>query len=155
MERIKIIGCGSLLMGDDAVGCIIARKLQKMSLPKHIKVIEAGTPGLDLLNLMEPDERVIIIDAVVTGKGNVGDIKIYKDNELPSSHQMPLSAHHIAIPETIELGKRVQPDLMPKSIEIWGIEVKAPLIRTMELSEEVSSAIPKVIDRLKRELDIP
>lgn len=151
MKKIKIIGCGSLLSGDDAVGCIIARELKKLDLPESVTVIEAGTPGLDLLNLMEPGDRVIIVDAVVTGQMEIGDFMVFSQEQLPRPTQMPVSAHHIAIPEAIALGYKIQPELMPDSIEIWGIEIKAPLVRKMELSGDVKKAIPLVVEKLKEE----
>ncbi len=151
MNKIKIIGCGSLLMGDDAVGCIIARKLLELDLPLHVEVIEAGTPGLNLLNIMEPGEDVIIIDAVITGDEE-GTLRIFSEDDLPKPSQMPMSAHHVAIPETIALGRQVQPELMPSSIKIWGIEIKPPILMKFEMSEKIGETIPAVLERLKREI---
>lgn len=151
MNKIKIIGCGSLLMGDDAIGCIIARKLQELDLPLHVEVIEAGTPGLNLLNIMEPGDDVIIVDAVVTGEEE-GTLQIFTEEDLPKPQQMPMSAHHVAIPETIALGRQVQPELMPSSIKIWGIEIKPPILMKFEMSEVIANTIPLVLERLKNEL---
>ena len=152
MKKLKIIGCGSLLMGDDAVGCVIARELQKMVLPENVEVIEAGTPGLNLLNLMEPDDDVLIVDAIVTGS-EAGSLYIFSGDELPKPGQMPLSAHQVAIPETIELGKQVQPELMPKSITIWGIEIKPPVVMKFEMSETISKVVPGVLEKLVQEIE--
>jgi hydrogenase maturation protease len=152
MKKIKVIGCGSLLMGDDAVGCVVARELLEENLPENVEVVEAGTPGLNLLCLMEPGERVIIVDAVVTGEREEGEMEIFLESRIPKPSQMPLSAHSIAIPEAIALGKQVQPELMPDSIEIWGIEVKTPVIEKMEMTEKIKKAVPGVIRRLLKEL---
>lgn len=151
MRKIKIIGCGSLLMGDDAVGCIIARKLRDMELPPFVEVVEAGTPGLNLLNIMEPGDDVIIVDAVVTG-GEEGTLQIFTEDDLPKPSQMPMSAHQVAIPETITLGRQAQPELMPSSIKIWGIEIKPPILLKYGMSEAVEKAIPMVLEKLKREV---
>lgn len=151
MKKIKVIGCGSLLMGDDAAGCIVARKLQEMDLPEHVEVLEAGTPGLNLLNLMKPGERVIIVDAVFTGN-KPGTIEIFSEDQIPKPERMPFSAHQIAIPETIALGKIVEPESMPDSIEIWGIEVKIPVEFRFEISEPIKEAVEKVVEKLRIEL---
>jgi hydrogenase maturation protease len=154
MQKIKIIGCGSRLMGDDAVGCIVAAKLKEENLPDNIRVIEAGTPGLDLLNMMEPDERVIIVDAVITGEANEGTIRIFTGDKLPKPKHMPVSAHQIAIPETLALGRNVQPELMPDLIEIWGIEIKDRLVRepSDEMSEIIKKASVLMIEKIKNEI---
>jgi hydrogenase maturation protease len=151
MQKIKIIGCGSLLMGDDAAGCLVVRKLKEEKLPENVEIIEAGTPGLDLLNMIEPGERVIIVDAVITGEADEGTISIFTEDKLPKPSQMPVSAHQIAIPETLALGRKVQPELMPESIEIWGIEIKDTLVRkpTGELSEKVKAAIVQMVEKIK------
>jgi hydrogenase maturation protease len=152
MDKIKIIGCGSLLMGDDAIGCIIARKLKSLKLPEHVTVIEAGTPGVDLLNMINPDERVIIIDAVITNEVEEGTLRVFTEDALPKPAQMPLSAHQIAIPEAIALGRKIQPELMPKSIEVWGIEIKQLIINKEGLSEKVEAAVPVVVEKVVNEL---
>jgi len=151
MKKTKIIGCGSMLMGDDAVGCIIAQKLREMDLPGNVEVIEAGTPGINLLNLMEPGERVIIVDAVVTGK-EPGTLHIYTEEDLPKPKQMPISAHQLAIPEAIALGRQVQPEMMPDNIEVWGIDVQWPVEMKFEMSDKLKAAVSRVVDKIKAEL---
>lgn len=151
MSKIKIIGCGSRLMGDDAIGCVVARELSQLSLPRNVVVEEAGTPGLNLLSLMHPGDRVIIIDAVVTGEKAPGTLTVYQGDDLPKPSQMPISAHHIAIPETIALGWELQPELMPDSIEIWGIEVKTPILKKMEMSDEIARVVPHVLEKIREE----
>lgn len=151
MDKIKIIGCGSLLMGDDAAGCIAARKLQEIDLPEHITVIEAGTPGLNLLNLMNPGERVIIIDAIVTDSP-MGELDVFSQDEILLPSQMPLSAHQIAIPEALALGKMVQPELMPASIEIWGINVKLPITMKFSLSPVIEKSVNQVVKKILDEV---
>jgi hydrogenase maturation protease len=152
MQRLKVIGCGSLLMGDDAVGCAVARELQKESLPGHVKVIEAGTPGLDLLNLMEAGERVIIVDAVVTGCREAGAFHVFREEEIPRPGEMPASAHAIAIPEAIALGRQLEPERMPDVIEIWGVEILPPVLKEMQMSGPVARAVPRVVEMLKNEI---
>ena len=134
-------------MGDDAAGCLVVRKLRQHDLPKGVKLIEAGTPGLNLLHIMEPGERVIIVDAVSSGMP-AGTITVYSEEEMPKPAQMPASAHQLAIPEAIILGRTVQPELMPKSIEIWGIEVDLPLKLKNSLSSEVEKAIDIMAERI-------
>ncbi|MCE1245442.1 MAG: hydrogenase maturation protease [Firmicutes bacterium] len=152
MKKLKIIGCGSLLTGDDAAGCKVAENLLKMNFPPDVKIIEAGTPGLNLLHLMEPGDNVIIIDAVCSGKP-AGTITVFSEAELPQPEQMPLSAHQLAIPEAIKLGRTVQPELMPQSIEIWGIEVTLPLKSKMEISPEIKTAIQKMTEKVKQMIE--
>ena len=51
---VKIIGCGSQLAGDDAVGLLAIRELKlRLASVGGVEAFEAGTPGLSLLDLME------------------------------------------------------------------------------------------------------
>ncbi|MFP4497029.1 MAG: hydrogenase maturation protease [Vulcanimicrobiota bacterium] len=152
-NKIRIIGCGSLLYGDDSIGCVIARKLQQCELPPYIEILEAGTPGLKLLDLMKARETTIIIDAIITDREKVGSVHFLSTDNLKVDDKVILSSHDFTIPEVIELGKTVYPEKMPESIEVWGIEIKKNNIRGLELTSELKEKVPQILkqftDRLK------
>jgi len=50
---LLVIGCGNEWASDDAIGLQVIRSLQESNetrLPDGVELIEAGTPGLNLLN---------------------------------------------------------------------------------------------------------
>src|SRR5664280_160444 len=103
-QGLLVIGCGNLLASDDGVGIEIVRRLQEMELPQGVQIVEAGTPGLQLLDIWEKAEQVIIVDAVRSGEP-VGTIHCFDAALLPPREFMPLSSHGINVIDAIELGK--------------------------------------------------
>ena len=62
--NITVLGIGNLLLCDDGVGVHAINKLRdEYEFPEHVKLIDGGTKGLDLLPLFENQDKVLIIDA--------------------------------------------------------------------------------------------
>lgn len=150
--KIVVIGCGNWLTGDDAVGLHVIRELQRQELPLHIKVIEAGTPGIELMDMMEDADKAIIVDAVISGSP-IGTVHKFTDKDLPPRNLMPLSLHGFNIIDAIELGGKVQPERMPKEIVIIGIEI--PDIREYKigLSAQVQNKVLEAVKAVLNELE--
>lgn len=69
MRRILIAGIGNIFLGDDAFGVETARRLASRALPEGTTVRDFGIRGFDLIYaLMEPNDAVILIDAVSRGE---------------------------------------------------------------------------------------
>ena len=64
-ERLLILGLGNPLMGDDGAGIQIVEELKKSDLPEYVDVIDGGTAGVGLIDLMSGYSRVIVVDAVM------------------------------------------------------------------------------------------
>lgn len=67
---LTIINCGNLNRSDDAVGVIIAQRLQQY-LTEHphfnIQVYNCGTAGMEVMFKAKSSKQLIIIDASSTG----------------------------------------------------------------------------------------
>ena len=63
-ERLLILGLGNPLMGDDGAGIQIVNELRESDLPEYVDVIDGGTAGVGLIDLMSGYSRVIVVDAV-------------------------------------------------------------------------------------------
>ncbi len=63
--RILIAGVGNLLRADDGFGVQVARRLQEVTLPEGVKVVETGIAGIVLVNeLQEGWDALVIVDTV-------------------------------------------------------------------------------------------
>ena len=150
-KKMKILGCGNTLMGDDGVGIRVIERLQEMKLPESIEIIDAGVGGMAILSWIEDADKVIIVDAVQTGNEPPGTVYMFTDKELPPSDMFMLSLHDLNLVDTINVGRVVQK--MPDEIVIIGVEVKRVAEFTKELTPEVEGAIPEVIDLVLKELE--
>jgi hydrogenase maturation protease len=95
--RIGIVGLGSVLMGDDALGPYAVELLgSRWRLPPEVSVLDVGTPGPDLVDHLVDLEAVIVVDTVrgpagVGGPNAAGRIRLYRRDEviaLPTSPRM-------------------------------------------------------------------
>jgi hydrogenase maturation protease len=149
-KKIKILGCGNTLVGDDGVGIRVIERLRKMKLPENVEVVDAGVGGLAILSWIEDADKVIIVDAVQTGNEPPGTVYEFTDKDLPPSNMFMLSLHDLNLVDTINVGRIVQK--MPGEIVIIGVEVKRVAEFTKELTPEVEAAVPEVLDLVLKEL---
>jgi hydrogenase maturation protease len=148
-EKITVLGIGNILLSDEGVGVHVANKLSAISLPEHVSVVEGGTDGFRLLNIITETEHLIVIDAV-KGGGEPGSIYRFDIDDVracPSGFKT--SVHQIGILEVIDLSGLI--GKTPRTT-IIGIEPKS-LELGMELSPEISEKIPRIIDLVLAELN--
>jgi len=147
-QKIVILGVGNLLLSDEGVGVHVANELMKMELPPNISVVEGGTDGFRLLNVITEADRLIVIDAVKGGAapGSIYRFDIDEVKNVPSGFKT--SVHQIGILEVIDLS-----GLIGKTpyTTVIGIEPKS-LEMSMELSMEVKEKVPRVIELVIEEL---
>jgi len=147
-KTIVVLGIGNILLSDEGVGVHVANELFRMSLPEHVSVVEGGTDGFRLLNVITEADRLIVVDAVRGGsepgsiyRFDLGDVK-----SCPSGFKT--SVHQIGILEVIDLS-----GLIGKTpyTTIIGIEPKS-LEMGMELSPEIREKIPRIIELVLAEV---
>jgi hydrogenase maturation protease len=147
-KKIIILGVGNLLLSDEGVGVHVAQKLMDTTFPPEVEVVEGGTDGFGLINILLRADHLILIDAV-KGGGKAGSIYRFNLEECrPFPDIYKTSVHQISILEVINLSGLIGP---PPRTTVIGIEPKC-LQMGMELSPEIESQIPKVISLVKKEV---
>lgn len=148
---IVVLGVGNLLLSDEGVGVHVAHKLMEMDLPAGVEVIEGGTDGFRLMNVVTEAERLIVVDAV-KGGSPPGSIYRFDIKDAPSSPDTyKTSVHQIGILEIIHLSELI--GQTPETTVI-GVEPKS-LDMGMTLSPEVEEMIPKIIELILEEVQRP
>jgi hydrogenase maturation protease len=147
-SELLIICCGNLYSSDDAVGMHVARKLKEMKLPPEVKVIEAGTPGLNLLDLWEGVHKVIIVDAVSSGS-RPGTIHVFDGKSLPPRDFLPLCLHGFNVIDAIMLSASL--NSLPDDLRIVGVEILTEDAYYEGLSEQVAAAVAHACERVLEE----
>jgi hydrogenase maturation protease len=80
LKTTLVLGVGNLFRKDDGVGIHVIRGLERAGFPESVRLLDGGTAGLDLVTYMEDIDRLIIVDALISG-GIPGDIKILTEEE--------------------------------------------------------------------------
>ncbi len=149
--KTVILGVGNILLSDEGVGVHVANELMKMELPPSVSVVEGGTDGFRLLNIITDADRLIIIDTVRGGAdpGSIYRFDIDEVRSCPSGFKT--SVHQIGILEVIDLS-----GLIGKTpyTTVIGVEPKS-LDMAMELSPEIRERVPKIIELVLNELNRP
>jgi hydrogenase maturation protease len=91
---VRIIGLGNVLMGDDGVGPFVVKALEaKFVFPPEVSLIDAGTPGLDLLPFLVDADVVILVDTV-NASDAPGTVKLYDRAALLKHAPQPRTSPH-------------------------------------------------------------
>jgi len=149
---IKIIGVGNPLMGDDGIGIAAAERLAALPLPEGVEVIDGGTGGLTLLDLMGGAETVLLIDAVAMGKTPGAIVRFTAEEVAMEGGQPGLSLHETGLAAVFALGREM--GLLPPQIVIYGVEPASVECR-LGLSPVVAEALDPLVEAILAELTLP
>ena len=138
-KRVLILGCGSVLFGDDGFGPATVEYIQKnCDVPDDVEVMDVGTGTSRVLLALalseEKPEKIIILDAVDLGK-KPGEIFQISIEDLPESKTRELSPH--LFPATNLL----------KEIRDSGVEVVILACQVEEIPEFVNPGLSKSVER--------
>ena len=93
-RSISVLGLGSVLMGDDAVGPYILHTLEAgWSFPAHVRLLDAGTPGLGFSSMLAGVEALVVLDAVNLNKAP-GTVEVLSREDLFRSAPAPRTTPH-------------------------------------------------------------
>jgi hydrogenase maturation protease len=123
----------------------------EMGLPSGVHVVEGGTDGFRLINVVIEADRLIVVDAVKRG-GAPGSISRFELKDvLTHPHAHKTSVHQIGILEVVHLS-----ELVGKTPEttIIGVEPKS-LDLGMGLSPVVAAILPEIIELISQEIKNP
>jgi hydrogenase maturation protease len=149
--KTLILGIGNPILSDDGVGIRVARTLESSLQRPDVTVVEASLAGLDLLEQLAGYDRVIIIDAIQTVGGEVGQIHRLEPPALANTRHAS-SPHDVNFATALELGKRLGLAL-PQQIIILAVEVTDVTTFSEHCTTEVEQAIPICVAKVLQELD--
>jgi hydrogenase maturation protease len=140
-----VLGIGNLLMGDEGLGVHAVRALEQAPPIPGVAVVDGGTGGFHLLEYLSTYDPVVLIDATMDGRppGTVSVLAPRYASDFPRS----LTAHDIGLRDLIEAAVLTGP--LP---QLWLVTVSIAGMQPMqtEMSAEIASAIPRVIEAVRR-----
>jgi len=149
-ECILVIGIGNQYRGDDALGILLARRINSLNLPQ-VRVIEQAGEGAALIDAWESSgaSLVILIDAVYSGAEPGTVYRLDVNNKTIPTSFFNYSTHAFSLAEAVELARVL--GKLPSRIVIYGIE-GSQYAAGVALSAAVDRAIPTVLAKLTREI---
>ena len=149
--KTLVLGMGNPILSDDGVGIRVAHEVANQLNSTQVTVVETSAAGLSLLDSIVGYDRVIIIDAIQTEKGEAG--QIYRMGTADFSLTKHFSSpHQINLATALELGKMLNLE-MPRQITVFAVEAKDITSFSEKCTPEVEQVIPEVVKMVLEELD--
>ncbi|MBD2628046.1 hydrogenase maturation protease [Trichormus variabilis] len=146
---LTIIGCGNLNRNDDAVGVIIAQRLQQylaQNLHPNIRVFDCGTAGMEVMFQARGSEKLIILDASCTGS-EPGAIFKVPGKELEALPEPSYNLHDFRWDHALAAGRKIFQDDFPSLVTVYLIEAA-----NLDLGWELSPVVQHSADLVFAEL---
>jgi hydrogenase maturation protease len=149
-DRILVMGIGNPLMRDEGTGPRVIELLRSgYAFPDNVDVVDAGTMGLMILDLLRGIDHLIVVDAVKDTGHPAGTVLLLSPEDI-AGNQVMHSLHDMRLvdvlqnaalldraPQTIVVGVQIE------RIEEWVLELSAPV------EEALPVAVLAVLDQLK------
>ncbi|MGB2807133.1 MAG: HyaD/HybD family hydrogenase maturation endopeptidase [Sedimentisphaerales bacterium] len=145
---ILILGIGNILLRDEGVGVRVIEQMQKIPLPDDVELVDGGTAGADLLDVLAERKKVIVIDAV-QADCEPGIVLRFSADDLTRPNGNGMSLHELGLGEALTMTKQLGCE--PKEVVVFGIK-PMDISCGLELSEEISSSVLKVVDLVLAEI---
>jgi hydrogenase maturation protease len=143
-DKLLVIGLGNLLMGDDGAGIHIVHELQRRRLPDHVDLIDGGTTGVGLVDILSSSRTVIVIDAIMTNGSSITGIRLFSpDAFIFNKEDNGYSLHDVELTSVLRLMRAL--DLEIPEIKIVGIPA-VDISPRIGLSDECGRLIPEAVE---------
>lgn len=116
----------------------------------NVEVMDGGTPGIGLLNLLEGRTRVIIVDAAEMGLAPGEFRRFTADQVTLTGSAQRLSLHRSGVTDALALAQAL--NLKLPEIVFFGVQPASVEWRA-SLSPAVHAAVPRVLDAILDELN--
>ena len=149
--KTLILGLGNPILMDDGVGIEVVRALKPRMDDPQVTLHESSLGGLNLLDILAGYDRAIIVDAIQTRGGTVGDVyHLRLDDFEPCLHVS--CAHDVDLVTALELGRKIGLRL-PRDITIVAVEVQEVTTFGEECTPLVQVAVGTAVDVVLQELE--
>ena len=142
--KTLVLGLGNPILSDDGIGIKLAREIKKRI--NDVDVIEASAAGFRIIDQILGYDKIILIDAIKTGKWKIGSLHLYKPEDFKKTKHGS-SVHDIGFFQALEI-YRNEGEKVPEVIKIYGIEVELTDVFSEEFTAELEKAFPQILERI-------
>jgi hydrogenase maturation protease len=148
--RTLVLGLGNPLLGDDSVGLRVAEAVsRRLAGRSTVEVDVEYNGGLRLMERLTGYDRVILVDAVCTGRHPPGSVLRLGPEEVDTRHSA--SAHDVGLGTALRLGATMGLR-MPAELRILAIEAERVFEFDESCTPAVAAAVPRAADAVLAEL---
>jgi len=142
MHKMRIIGVGNEIAGDDAVGPAVIAALRQRDLPGDAELISVGADALGVIEYVQDDRDAIIVDAAHMGQVPGTVLIFHASRARITIVSDAFSLHGIGLSYALSLADRLG---MLSRVTIVGIEPESTE-PGHEMTAAVAAAVPAAVD---------
>jgi hydrogenase maturation protease len=148
--NVLVLGLGNILMSDEGVGVRIIEALDAAhDMPEGVEVLDGGTSGMDLLDMVADRDCLIVADAI-NADGPAGRVIRLEDDQIKMLFETRFSPHQLGLSDMLAALRLVEK--APRRVILVGV-VPENLRLGMELSPAVAegrdAALQMIVDELE------
>ena len=145
-----VLGIGNLVMSDDGIGVRVVQLLnERFRFPSGVTVLDGGTLGLDLLPRLEGVDRLLVVDAVLTGNAPGALVRL-SGEDVPIVLETKISPHQMGLKDLLAVA--MLQGFEPSEMVLWGVQPEVIEMR-MELSQAVEEQLEPLVQKVLTELE--
>jgi hydrogenase maturation protease len=144
--RTLVLGLGSKVLSDGAVGPLLIDALRRNLAPCEYDFNTSAVGGLELIDYLQGYDVAFIIDSTLKTDTPPGSIAIYEHHEVPDGCNLSC-VHDLSFREMIRFAKEAGVAI-PANIKVIMVRIEDD----KTISEEVSPAIQKKFNDIVREI---
>jgi hydrogenase maturation protease len=138
-DKTIVIGLGSPIMSDDAVGLKVSEAVSEMNMP-DVDTLQEAIGGLEILPMISGYRFAVIVDAVQTFEHKPGTVLIF-DPESFDHTVANVPAHDINLATAIKMGRQMDNSVMPEIIKFVAVEVEDLQTMSEDMTPLVAAAV--------------
>ncbi|MCL2717044.1 MAG: HyaD/HybD family hydrogenase maturation endopeptidase [Alphaproteobacteria bacterium] len=147
--NILVLGLGNSLLSDEGVGVRIVEALEAgFSLPDQVELVDGGTTGMELFDIVADRDCVIVADAVKASKAPGSVIRLEND-DIRVIFETHFSPHQLGLSDLLAALRLV--DKAPSRVLVIGV-VPESLELGLDLSPSVAAGRDQAVAMIVKEL---
>lgn len=151
LERIIVIGLGSPIMSDDAVGLKISEAVESLKIP-DVDTLQEAVGGLEIIPMVRGYRYAVIVDAIQTYDYEPGTVLIFNPEDFDSTIA-DVPAHDVNLATAIKMGRTLEPEMMPLAIRFVAVEVRDLQTVSESMTPGVEDAVESAKDAVLHIID--
>jgi hydrogenase maturation protease len=146
---LTVIGCGNPVRGDDGVGVEVIRRLRIRfeARPGAVRLIDAGTSGMEVMYQVKAAAQTLIVDACNSGS-EPGAVFRLPGSEAKTPVEHGYSLHGLRWDHALYAGSRMYGDEFVRGAEVFLIEAQSLGFGT-GLSQAAERGVARVVAEIE------
>jgi hydrogenase maturation protease len=144
------MGLGNILLADEGFGVHFVRWFgERYSLPDDVRLVDGGTLGFGLLDIVTSTKHLIIVD-VIKVDDDPGSLYRFSREEMELNMPEPTSAHEVEFVDVLIQAEMI--DRCPEVVFLCMVPVEYGGDMKLEMTPLMGEKFPKTEELLLKEL---